>query len=372
MTFCLAAATAAIHLSEGLPWSDNGSLAHSFPPGEEVERAEEASRPATLTISGRIGSIVFPALTRRVLSRLVRDVKAEEVGSEVEGPSPQPRDLVGCSVFAPPLLQPTESFVVQVFVHPLQRRRRIEELAAERDTRAVLRGVRTMERAVPRGARLEFELRLEGLLVDGPVQSCVWAGRAVPVQFPVKVPPSAKRGTVFGMVSIRQDGIPVGWIKVTLRICSASELPDFRRSNRIGEIIRQYHRAFISYASADRSKVLDRIQVLQAVGIDCFQDLLSLRPGDRWAERIFEAIDSCDLFILCWSQAASESKWVRKETLYALTRKANDDDAPPDIRPIIIGALPIPEPWPEISHLHFNDHLAYVRAAIEAQSFGGR
>jgi len=58
----------------------------------------------------------------------------------------------------------------------------------------------------------------------------------------------------------------------------------------------------------DRDKVLTRVQMLTAVGIRYFQDVLNLDPGDRWERQIYRRIDECDLFLRFWSSAARESE----------------------------------------------------------------
>jgi hypothetical protein len=55
------------------------------------------------------------------------------------------------------------------------------------------------------------------------------------------------------------------------------------------------------------------IQCLLAFAIRHFHDILSLDPGDRWARRLYDEIDRCDLFMLFWSRAAGRSEWVAKE-----------------------------------------------------------
>src|SRR5262249_37325213 len=112
--------------------------------------------------------------------------------------------------------------------------------------------------------------------------------------------------------------------------------------------------AFISYASADRSKVLARVQMLNLVGIQYFQDVLSLGPGDKWETEIYRNIDSCDLFLLFWSKAARDSEWVMKEVRYAKNRPQ-----PPEIRPVILEGPPVIPPPDDLSDLHFNDRLVY-------------
>lgn len=104
--------------------------------------------------------------------------------------------------------------------------------------------------------------------------------------------------------------------------------------------------------------MLARVQMLRLFGIDYFQDVLKLEPGQRWAQELYRHIDSCDLFLLFWSKAARKSRWVMKEARYALERKAGGDDAPPDIHPVIIEK-PAPMPPRHLRHLHFSDPVVY-------------
>jgi TIR domain len=106
----------------------------------------------------------------------------------------------------------------------------------------------------------------------------------------------------------------------------------------------------------DRSEVFKRVQGLRAVKVSFFQDLLSLEPGDPWHRQICPHIDQCDLFFLFWSKAASESVGVDEEVEYAILRKAGNDDAPPEIVPVILESRR-PAPPPELSYLHFDDYI---------------
>ena len=107
--------------------------------------------------------------------------------------------------------------------------------------------------------------------------------------------------------------------------------------------------AFISYAAQDRSEVLRRVQMLPAVGIRYFQDVLDLDPGDRWAKELFRHIDESDVMFLFWSSAAKESDWVQKEWKYGLEKFGDDF-----VLPVIIEGPPVPEPPEQLKHLHFS------------------
>lgn len=110
---------------------------------------------------------------------------------------------------------------------------------------------------------------------------------------------------------------------------------DSQQPNITGEA-KAYKKAFISYASSDRNEVLKRVQMLSRLNIDFFQDLLSLKSGQRWESEIFHNIDESDVFFLFWSSAAKASHWVMDEVSYAVKLKNGDDSNPPAIVPIII------------------------------------
>jgi hypothetical protein len=44
--------------------------------------------------------------------------------------------------------------------------------------------------------------------------------------------------------------------------------------------------------------VLKRVQVLGALRMRFFQDVICLAPGERWWQMVCQRIDSCDLFLL--------------------------------------------------------------------------
>jgi hypothetical protein len=182
------------------------------------------------------------------------------------------------------------------------------------------------------------------------------------VQFGVSVPEQCPPGGVVGTITISQDWVPIGHIKFSLTVAaglSAGQPYPAPATSAVGESAKRYETAFISYASADRTKVLERVQILPMLGVQTFQDVLDLGPGERWEKSLYRHIDECDIVLLFWSNAAKRSKWVRKEVQYALDRKCGDESAPPEIGPVIIEGPPVPRPWKELSYLHFNDRVIY-------------
>jgi hypothetical protein len=114
--------------------------------------------------------------------------------------------------------------------------------------------------------------------------------------------------------------------------------------------------------------MLKRAQGLRATGLETFIDVLNLRPGDVWNPKIFTAIDESDLFVVIWSKNALDSKWVKKESRYALRRYKQHRG--PDFRPIPVEGPPIAPVPRDLRAYQFNDDLlGLIRAAeLEMQA----
>ena len=88
-----------------------------------------------------------------------------------------------------------------------------------------------------------------------------------------------------------------------------------------------------------------------------------LSPGERWQKELYRHIDECDLFLLFWSQAAKDSKWVIKEAEYALARQTGDEAGEPDIIPVPLQGPPPVLPPDSLKDIHFDDRIQYFIAA---------
>ena len=271
-------------------------------------------------------------------------------------------DLVNCMLFAPPLAEPGEALLVQVFAltEDDSTSAATERQAREIDDAAKLRGRRTLETEVGHGTPLVFHLAMPGLVVDEAIQRIVWHGTPQSVQFGVSIPGDLPAKTIIGTVTVSLRQVPIGHIKFKLVIHTGRHESGGRPDDiPVGGSCHRYTMAFVSYASKDRSEVLKRVQMLDRLHIRFFQDLLHLEPGERWQRALYRHIDDCDLFLLFWSSAARQSEWVRKEIRYAKDLKGGDDYAPPEIVPVVIEGPPAPDAPEELAHLHFDDYLLY-------------
>lgn len=281
---------------------------------------------------------------------------AEVMAAAAQHTAATHEDVVDCSVFAPSVCAPNIWIFVQVYFHTPVQAPDAAALAEEFDPGTTRRGFSGLQLRIPRDSVLDVELDIKGLRFEEPIQRLIWRGRAEAVQFDVEIPADQAEGPLPGAVVVRRAGIPVGRVgfRVTVEHKPKYSFP----SHQAAEPVR-FRSAFISYASSDRDEVLRRVQTLQAVGIAFFQDLLSLDPGARWKPEIYRHIDESDLFLLFWSKAAKNSKWVRREADRALQLQLANPRQLPEIRPVILGR-PVVIPWKELRHLHFNDRLVFL------------
>jgi TIR domain-containing protein len=165
---------------------------------------------------------------------------------------------------------------------------------------------------------------------------------------------------------ISQDGAPSGkitfQIEVVLDASKASQRP-------LGKEARHYHVCFCSYSSLDRAEMLKRAQGIRATGLETFIDVVDLRPGNKWNQKIFAAIDGSDLFVVIWSKNARDSKWVIEESLYALERYNRYRS--PYFRPIPVEGPPIASVPGVLRDIHFNDELLGQIRAAELEMLSG-
>lgn len=273
------------------------------------------------------------------------------------------KELVDCSVFSPPNVTLYDSFLVQVFVHLPEQIGTAKKQAEEADSDTKKHKTKTLGVEVARGSELSFCLSIPSIDVDEPEQRLIWRGEATSVEFGATVPSSLTQKTVIATVIVSQETIPLGHIKFKLSIVPQSSIAT--ETELTGEIAHRYSKAFVSYSSKDRIEVLKRVQGLSVTGIEIFQDILALEPGDRWAKKLYRNIDDCDLFLLFWSTAAKESTWVLKEATYALNRQGSSKLSLPEIIPVIIEGPPVIPPPTELRHLHFNDKILYFLSVSE-------
>jgi hypothetical protein len=208
---------------------------------------------------------------------------------------------------------------------------------------------------IDRNTFVTITVSLPGFEVEDTTDSFQWTGDVANAEFIVRTPESMQPGEYKGTARIFLGGTLAARFVLHLQVGPEA---DDSASRWASQRIRT---AFASYASSDRLEVLHWKRHVQSVGVDAFVDVVSLRPGDDWSERLWTEIEQRDLFCLFWSKAASESHWVTEEWKAALKSKGCEY-----IQPIpLVDVRQVPPPDPLSKCLHFEDTL---RVLINAES----
>jgi TIR domain-containing protein len=268
-------------------------------------------------------------------------------------PLPPITDLVHFSVTAPSVLRPNHAYVIDVWAHLAEHREEILKRAKEAQGTPDVRLQSKSGVRIARGTLLTAHLTLPGAIIEHTDDVLLWEGEISNAQFPIYVPEYVNLGPHPGTATLHAAGMQIAKLHFTLEI-GPQEAPVSFLAARA----QRYRTAFASYASEDREAVIARVQGMLKVlpDLDLFLDVLSLRSGENWEQRLMSEITSRDVFYLFWSLAASRSPWVEKEWRTALNLRGIDYIDPVPLAP----PHKVPPP-PELARLHFNDWLlAYI------------
>jgi hypothetical protein len=150
-----------------------------------------------------------------------------------------------------------------------------------------------------------------------------------------------------GRVSILLEALLIAQLAVEFDIVDVQleALPAMTRVERSTAV--PYRRIFVSYAHSD-VEVIERLErAYLAIGDSYLRDIKILRSGQEWEPELRSAIDSADVFQLCWSKASQASRAVEQEWRHALRLRRSHF-----VRPVY-WAKPLPVPPVELQHLHF-------------------
>jgi TIR domain len=322
-------------------------------------RAIESASRGTLTISADDAAERKPELEEATTPRVPFGSKVQQ---QADPKLPSATDAAMAAVYAPRQWVSGDTELVQFWVFPEEEATTVETEAISVDEAAQRLRAQVLNVDIARGTRLSMTLLLDvPCEVNPPVAALVWRGEAVSISFAVKSFPVEYRVRVLGTVEVRMDHVPVpiGILHFRVELVPKGT-PAEKLANPLCETTQRTEWVFISYASEDRSEVLRRVQGLKALGIKFFQDILELSPGQRWKEELWRHIDQCHVFLLCWSSAARQSEWVRKEYLRALNVLSGSRRHYPHITILPLEGPPPPKPPEELAHLHFSDDLLYA------------
>ncbi len=272
--------------------------------------------------------------------------------AEPRSTHPAISDAVRFSVLSPMTVPPGEPCLIDVWVHSGD----IDDVLLDmRTDPAWQAGVRVRSKGpveVDRGANLISRVMVPSL-GWADEDTVKWTGAAGNATYSFIVPADAAHSDHAGQLQIHVGGIQLARVAFLITVGSdRAVVHDVTVSQRL------VSSAFASYATEDRNEVLARIQGMQQVArhLDVFLDVVSLRSGDRWEERLESEILERDILYLFWSRAASASLWVDKEWRTVYRARGLDG-----IEPVPLEPPDVSPPPHELRSLHFNDWTLQIR-----------
>ena len=103
------------------------------------------------------------------------------------------------------------------------------------------------------------------------------------------------------------------------------------------------YKVFISYSREfDLQAAINLQSQLERAGLDVFRDETGIREGDRWLQKLQQAVAQCDCFVLLAGQAGVQ-RWVAAETEVAMMRHFDEKDENKRLLlfPILLGECPL-------------------------------
>lgn len=219
------------------------------------------------------------------------------------------------SIFAPAEVKRKSHMIVQVYLHLYEETDKVKTLAQESDRNAERRDYIPLQCKLKKGDKVEVLLNIYGeTLLMSDKKNVVWHGSFTKCSFDYFIPKDIDLDELSCVSLLSVNGLPVGEMRFITSIVDSPRLlnPEI--------IAHKYNKVFISYSHQDESKVKFLHEGLELGSVPHFFDRSYLKPGDVFPQKIQDYINSADLFILCWSENASNSEYVQKERLQALGR----------------------------------------------------
>ncbi len=111
---------------------------------------------------------------------------------------------------------------------------------------------------------------------------------------------------------------------------------------------------FVSYSRRHEELVTPLVQLLGVGDRVVFQDVVAIKPGDRWESVLLEALEKAEWVVVIWCEHADQSKWVRKEWMAAVKSHKK-------VVPVQIDATPLPEILDQFQAINLS-HLVHHRS----------
>lgn len=281
--------------------------------------AEEAKRRETATGSGAVS--------------LEDAVKAAQ---EVQFAAYYPREI------RPDDWQPVHAYIFRKFAEEQiaeDAGRQIGPLAAFR------RIVESARRDIPEGEMITATPHLPGFQFNPPSLTVAFYEAWHRFDFKLRAKDAPLHQAANGVLTFTAGGIILADVPLSVFVTQDVSRPD----PQPGETRPIYDTVFASYSHRD-TRIVERVEsAAKALGMSYLRDVISLRSGEKWSDGLLNMIEQATIFQLFWSAEYAQSQHCRAEWEYALRLGREQTHF---IRPVY-WLQPMPDPPPELAHLHF-------------------
>ena len=199
---------------------------------------------------------------------------------------------------------------------------------------------------VAREGELRFVPRMDGVAFNPPERRFLWTESVHREDFRMRADKSMDGRVARGAVSVFYGSLLLAEVQLSIRVDRKAA-----ESRQEETHARPYRRIFASYSHRDTAIVEEFESHVVATGDRYLRDVVTLRAGEVWDERLLESIKQADVFQLFWSWNALTSPLVREEWRQALALNRAHF-----VRPVY-WEEPLPEraglPPAELKRLHF-------------------
>lgn len=261
--------------------------------------------------------------------------------------------VVSASLYAPSQIKRGIWGKIQVFLYKDSEFDEVEKKASTVDPSAKIMTYTPLDMNLSAGDVVDIKLHLynDGVRVPLDKNRVVWQGGYKSCEFVFQVPIDSAVESVAGEAEISINGIQIGKLVFIINVVDEEPVSLYTEV-----LAKPYKKVFISYSHKDKKTADIVAKTCMAQQLDYFFDRHTLKPGDDFDGKITQYIQSADLFILCWSENAAKSEYVRKEYTQAVELselKKRPSEASLRICPFNID--PKANPPVEMAKLHFEE-----------------
>ena len=260
---------------------------------------------------------------------------------------------INASLYAPSQIKRGSWEKIQVFLYRDSEFDEVEKKASIVDPSAKIMTYNPLDMNLSVGDAVDVKLRFfdDGFKVPQDKNRIVWQGSYKSCEFVFQVPIDSAVESVAGEAEISINGIQIGKLVFSSNVVDKEPVMLYAEA-----IAKPYNKIFISYSHKDKKTADIVAKTCMAQQLDYFFDRHTLKPGDDFDGKITQYIQTADLFILCWSENAAKSEYVRKEYTQAIELselKKRPEEASLRICPFSID--PKANPPIEMAKLHFEE-----------------